>query len=1742
MHSFDGYEIKEQLQQSDNKLVFKAVRQSNGRPVVLKFYQTDTSSYTNLPHIRNTFTCLHEIRSPYLVNVDDLVLTEEGVAVILEYFSGQSLQGLLADQHSFSLHLILNIIEQVSAGLEEIHSKKVVHQAIIPNNIALMASTNEVKIVDFGICQAFYQQTQSNQLVNLLYMSPEQTGRMNRSMDRRSDLYSLGVVFYELLTGQPPFQSTDILELIHAHIAQQPVAPHELNSAIPVAISNIVLKLLCKEAEHRYQSASGLNADIRTCLEQLEINGNISDNLEIGLLDLRSQFQIPEKLYGRSREIQQLLNTFENSAAGSFEAILVGGYSGVGKSALINEIQKPLVAKRGLYTSGKYDQFKKAQPHSAILQAFADMVRQILAKPKFHIDEWANTLLDEFKGEGQCLIEVLPILETLIGQQDTLPELNSVETLARFNRNCAAFIGAFSAQSHPFILFLDDLQWADLASLNFIDHLLRSRIPHMMLIMAYRDNEVDSHHPFSMLMHSSREEGLHLQEISLQPINLLDTQHLVCETLHKDISQVESLAQELMLKTQGNPFFLTQLFTSLHQDEQILFNRDTGWQWDMERIRQASISGDVVELMTRKLKQYPQSTQSALNMCAILGAEFKLSMAALGLEQDTDITYQALLPAIQDGLIQELGKRLKFTHDKIHESSYALWPKGKRTQRHALIAKYMLETLDEAAIDNEIFSIVEHLNHSSEAVTDVEQRIELARFNYRAGMKAKQSSAFEPAVEFFQKGKKYLNESIWQQQPGFALDLHFFLAQTAYTTARFELSENTIKLCMSHEKEQIRITPVVQLYQDLLFASGRHDEGIVFALQKLKEYGLSLPANPSKLSVMVEYIALKCRQRFRSTDTLYRLPQTTDKKRLSIMAIIANMVPSCYMVNGDLMGFISLRMANLSLKYGNNVYSSFGYAMTGLVETGILKRIKSGRKYYDLSLTLEERYPNKLIKGRNMMLMSSFAAPWTESITHYKKMMEEARSLNAELGILQWADYCVVFTRAQSLFFGRESLSEIHKENMKWLTFHIKNGDQQVIANQKYIMHFIETLQTSSGFTKIDSLETDQKTEQEDFDEYRHASTISQQQNVTFQAYYHVLKQLDGYLLGDYKSCVVGGMGLFMMVLNTFGICLDAIHRYFYSLAYIALDKSTLSLRQRIRAGLYFRLNFFCLWLYKKNRPDNYAAHYVLLKAELCRSQNRSKKALDYYEKSILLSEKGSLFNEALANERLADFHLCAKRQQSALMYAAQARKLYKRWGNNLQVERINSRYPDLAFVGEADYASSSVTLSIDNHEQLELMSLTRGSQAISSEVNIHLLVEALLKQLIHIAGAEKAVLLLEEDGQLLVYGEIDSQEDNKHMNLMSDQAQAPDSATLAESVIRYVARSKSREVLAHAATTGNFTQDPYVMAQQLKSLLCMPILNQGELVGVLYLENNLITNAFTQQHQEVLEILASQAAISVVNARLYSHLEEKVSERTRELHEAMDQLTEAKKIAALGRVVSGVAHEINTPLGVGLTSSTFLKNNIEGITKKFQTASMTKTEFEEFLKRSAEITDMLLTNISRAIKLVERFKSTDVGQSEEEKISFKVEGFLQDIVESFSERLHKDHHVALVNCHKDIEMKSYPVALALIISNLISNSLDHGFANRQGGNIILAISESKYGEANNILMEYHDDGIGIKEDDRKKVFDPFFTTNMGENTGLGLHIIYNLITNQFGGSIRCEAGDNGDIGAHFYISLPKSA
>ncbi|MEY8204789.1 MAG: AAA family ATPase, partial [Bermanella sp.] len=957
MFLLEGYDLQQLREQHANKRVFDGVRASDQQSVCVHDYQFGRAGHPHLPRIKSSLQGLQALLSPYLVDICQLLFREESVVVVMAEGGRPSLQSLLRDGKRFSLAQVLDIIERISAGLEVMHAKKLLHQELTPENIYLNTDGSEAKLGGFGVLRDCEQPAQLAPLERLLYLSPEHSGRMNRTIDSRSDLYSLGVVCYQLLSGEPPFQADDSLALIHAHMAQPAKVLHSVNRAIPRVVSDIVHKLLSKEAEHRYQSASGLNADIRACLQQLEEGAEITQHFEVGSLDTLSRFQIPEKLYGRHAEVQQLLNVFTRSANGHFEVVRVGGYSGVGKSALINEIQKTIVARRGIYVAGKYQQFKKSQPHSAILQVLADMVRQVLVKPQNEIDEWLSNLLPRLKGEGQCLIEVLPILQSLIGEQPPVPELNSVETLARFNRCCEALIRAFSAYTHPLIIFLDDLQWADLASLNLIEHLLGCNIPYCMLIMAYRDNEVDSHHPFSVLLHKQQEQGQAMAEIALQALSLADVQQIVADTLHQKLADIMPLAQELMAKTQGNPFYLIQLFSALQQEGHIVFRAEQGWSWHMAGIRQASLSGGVVALMSRKIKKYPQGTQDMLNMCAIQGAEFTLGMSALVLGQAIDAAYQAVLPAIEDGLIQSWGECFKFAHDKIQESCYALCSAQACNQRHWQVAQQMLNGLDEAAIEGEIFAIVTHLNHGSEQLADDQQRVDIAGFNYRAGIAAQQASAFGPALSYFKQSKTYLSDEIWQQQPGFAFELHFALAQVAYTCSQFELAEETIKLCMHHEDEQVTITPVVQLYLDLLFSCSRHAEGIAFGLAKLREYGQSLPAKPGKLAVMREYLAFKCRQRWRSTPSLLHLAASKDAKILSVMAILSSLVPSCYMVDGELMGIVSLRMANLSLRHGNNLYSSFGYAMTGMVEIGPLKRLRSGRQYCDLSWAMEEKYP-----------------------------------------------------------------------------------------------------------------------------------------------------------------------------------------------------------------------------------------------------------------------------------------------------------------------------------------------------------------------------------------------------------------------------------------------------------------------------------------------------------------------------------------------------------------------------------------------------------------------------------------------------------------------------------------------------------------------------------------------------------------------------------------------------------------
>jgi serine/threonine protein kinase len=773
-----GYNLLEAIYEGTNTVIYRASKEPDR--VIIKTLKDDSPTVEALTKLRHEFKILQSLDIDGILKPLALESYHNGLALILPDFEGESLVSFFAVR-GFDLERFLQIGIQLAATLAQLHQNNIIHKDIKPHNILINPKTCRVKIIDFSIASRLSRENQTSNPPNLLegtlaYMAPEQTGRMNRSLDYRADFYSLGVTFYELLTGQLPYQATDPLEIIHCHIAKTPISPSDVNPAIPATVSDIVMKLLAKTAEDRYQSALGLKADLEACLNMLQTSGEIA-RFKVGELDLFSQLSIPQKLYGRDREINLLMDAFDRISSGKAEMMLVSGYSGIGKSSLVNEVHKPIVRRRGYFISGKFDQFKRNIPYSAIIQAFQELMQQLLTESDDQIAVWKSKLLKALGANGQIVIDVIPEVERIIGRQPDVPQLGLFESQNRFNRVFQQFIHVFCQPEHPLVIFLDDLQWADLPSLKLIERIaIASDSQYLLLLGAYRDNEVSTTHPLIHTLEQIQQNGAVVNNIVLRPLELVYLNQIIADTLRTDIAKVTPLAELIFRKTQGNPFFLTQLLKSLHQDNLLSFNFDRGcWQWDLDAFQDIEITENVVELMVAQIQKLSQKTQNVLKLAACIGNKFTLNILAIVTEKSQLETANELWEALQAGLILPLSEAYKiplaidretaialqtdsvkvdyqFLHDRVQQAAYSLIPDSQKKVTHLKIGQLLLQNTPPQKRKEKIFTLVNHLNYGIDSFLTESNKYELAELNLLAGQKAKAATAYEAAIRYLKVG------------------------------------------------------------------------------------------------------------------------------------------------------------------------------------------------------------------------------------------------------------------------------------------------------------------------------------------------------------------------------------------------------------------------------------------------------------------------------------------------------------------------------------------------------------------------------------------------------------------------------------------------------------------------------------------------------------------------------------------------------------------------------------------------------------------------------------------------------------------------------------------------------------------------------------------------------------------------------------------------------------------------------
>ncbi|MDY6783250.1 MAG: AAA family ATPase [Cyanobacteriota bacterium] len=1528
MHHLSGYEVGKKLHESNNSLVYRGHRQADGQPVILKMLKQAYPSPEKIAWFKREYETTQSIDLPGVIDVYSLDNLENRWFIILEDFGGESLNRIVPKQ-KFTITEFLHLAVEITDILGQVHQRQIIHKDINPSNIILNRKTGTLKLIDFGISTTLSQENQTFRSPNVLegtlaYISPEQTGRMNRAIDYRTDFYSLGMTFYELLTGQLPFPINDALELVHCHIAKQPTPPHELNSEIPPILSALVLKLIAKNSEGRYSSAYKIKLDLQECLRQWQSTKQIN-SFPINRHNISDRFQISQKLYGREQEISALLAVFDRVSQGASEMMLVSGYSGIGKSVLIQEIYKPLTVQHGYFISGKFDQIQRDIPYASLIQAFRSLVQQLLTESEAKINHWRERLQAELGETGRVITDVIPEVELIIGSQPSLPELPPAELRNRFNLVFQKFIQVFTQPEHPLVIFLDDLQWADRASLELIQLLMTAdNNQYLFLIGAYRDNEVSEAHPLIQCLETIEQaKATTINRIFLKPLALTDITQLIADTLFVELATAQPLAQLIREKTGGNPFFTNEFLKSLYSEGWVHFNYEAQkWQWDLAQIKAQPLTDNVLELTIKNAKKIPKETRKLLKLAACVGNQFDLKTLAIVSKKSLQETAQDLRAALQSSLIVPLSSayqlaeldvvglsdglvvEYKFAHDRIQQAVYSLIPKVDTKAVHLRVGRLLLENTSSEEFEQKLFEIVNHLNESRELIEQQIERDKLARLNLRAGKKAKSSAAHQTAFNYLQIGLTLLSEEGWSQQYKLALDLYVEAAEAAYTIADYDEMKCLTQVVLQKAQTLLDKVKVYEVKMQAYCAQIKFTEAIETGLDLLKLLGVELPEQPNQSDLTREMEQVESALLGRKPQELTNLPLMSDPHKLSAMRIMSYLFSPAYVASNQLSLVIWCRQVNLSIQYGQSIDSACPYVGYGLILC-LAGKLETGYQFGQLALKLIEQFKNEIFKARTYAIYKLLIKHWNDPLKDTSSFCMEAYQSGLETGDLEFAASIRV-THAYALYLSGIELMEAKKEVSRAIAATIQTQqDAYLHWTQTYMQAILNLMGQAENSCRLIG---------EAYDEEKMIPIHLEggDRTAMMHAYSHKLPLC--YLFGEFQQAVENA-DCFEEYSANAGSSFILPTAYLYDmLTRLALyPRASETEKAEILTKVAEKQEKMELWAH--HAPMNFLHKFHLVEAERNRILGNDSEAREDYDRAIALAHENEYLNEeALAYELAGKFYLARNQNHVARHYLQDARYTYQRWGAVAKVKDLEARYPQFLAKVSTDTLQVSLNSSMTDSSEttsgvLDFNSVLKASQTISGEIIPEKLLGKLIKIAMENAGAQKGFLILdkEENWVIEAEGTVDSDDVTLLRSRPIDSVEVDDQTPiLPVTIINYVTRTRENVVLSNATEEEQFVRDPYIVTTQPKSILCVPLLNQGKLNGILYLENNLTTDAFTSDRVETLRILSAQAAISIENARLYEQLEDtnrnlelRVEERTQELSQTLEilQATQAELI-----------------------------------------------------------------------------------------------------------------------------------------------------------------------------------------------------------------------------------------------------
>ncbi|MBB5421474.1 PAS domain S-box-containing protein [Paraburkholderia atlantica] len=1452
----------------DAERTFCRVRSPSGSDSVLTLRTTEEHpSIALLERLAHEFALKEQLNGTWAVHPIRLVREDERMALVFEDPGGEPLERLVGAP--LGVERVLCLAVGIAGALEKLHRSGFVHKDFKPAHVLVDCTDSRPRLTGFGIASRLPRERQFPQppetiAGTLPFMAPEQTGRTNRSIDSRSDLYAFGVTLYQMLTGSLPFTAADPMEWVHCHVARKPVPPIARVDTVPLPVSELVMKLLAKTPEERYQTAAGVERDLRHCLTEWQRQRHI-DPFVLGEYDMTDRLLIPEKLYGRQREVDALTTAFDRVVrTGIPELVLVSGYSGIGKSAIVHELHKALVPSRGLFASGKFDQYKRDIPYATLVQAFQGLIRPLLGEPDAELATWRETLIGALGPNARLVTDLIPALRLIIGDPPPVPELEPNQARRRFEVVFQRFIGVFARREHPLALFLDDLQWLDAATLDLLDGLLaRSDLQHLMVIGAYRSNEVTPGNPLLHKLQTLRAAGARLDEIVLAPLACEHVEQLIVEALHCEPGRAAPLAHLVHEKTAGNPFFVIQFLRELADSDLLSFAHDTAcWSWDLPRIHRKEYTDNVVDLMVVKLVRLPASTQRAVQQLACLGntASYMMLPKVLGVSEQE---IRALLkPALAQELVEQLEDAYGFVHDRVQEAAYSLIPKELRAHTHLRIGRLLAAQTPASKRKEAIFDIVSQLNRGAALVRSRQERQQLAAFNLIAGKRAKASTAYASALTYLTAGAQLLQDDCWGRRHELVFPLQLNLAECEFLTGRLTDAEERLAMLSNRATNTVDQASVACLRMDVYLTLDRSDLAVEVCLDHLRQLGIDWPAHPHESNVRGEYENIRLRLAGRAIEALIDMPLMSDPASLAITDVLSKLLRPAWFFDANLASLAICKVISLSLECGNCDASCFAYVMFPRIAGPRFGDYHAGVQFGQLGFDLVERRGLKRFEAVTYLCYALYVVRWTKHVRFSSEVLRRAFEAAGRTGDLPSGAYTCCHIVSDRLF-GGDPLTDVELETEQGLAFSRKARFGLVVDNLTTQLALIRMLR---GVTlKFGHFDYDE------FNELRTEEHLSGNPALATAACWYWIRKLQGrFFSGDYVAAM-NAASIAQEQLWSSSPHLEECEYHFYAALTRAahFDRVPAEERQEHLHSIAAHCRQLEIWA--NNCPANFGNRVSLVSAEMARLEGRDLEAMRLYEAAIHLARANDLIhNEALANELASAFYAARGYEKIARVYLQDARRAYRRWGAEGKVRQLDELYPGLRADERAPDSGSTIGAPL---EHLDLATVIRVSQAVSGEVFLDRLIETIMRTAIEQAGAERGLLILSHTGEQRLAAEAWTDSDKAYVQLRD----APVSATMIPEPVLYdVLRTGESVILDDAAADPRFATDPHIRQYLTRSVLCLPLMNQAKLIGALYLENNLITRAFRSTRIALLRLLASQAATALENTRLYRDLQER--------------------------------------------------------------------------------------------------------------------------------------------------------------------------------------------------------------------------------------------------------------------------